>query len=61
MIQVYEQKIKQLKKDLWNFMNKSLFGTLCKTLLNFCPAKFLHDEEQIMKSVSKPKYINVTR
>ena len=34
---------------------------MCMNLLHFSQSKFLHDEEKIMKSVSKPTFKNITR
>ena len=48
-------------KDMWRLMNNPLFGRLCVNLMNFCQTKFLHDEEKISKSVSKPIFKNVNR
>ena len=48
-------------KDMWRLKINPLFGRLCVNLMNFFQTKFLHDEENISKSVSKPKFKNVTR
>ena len=34
---------------------------MCMNPLQFFQSKFLHDEEKIMKSVSKPTFKNITR
>ena len=34
---------------------------MCMYPLHFFQSKFLHDEEKIMKSVSKPTFKNITR
>ena len=34
---------------------------MCMNPLRFFQSKFLHDEEKIMKSVSKPTFKNITR
>ena len=34
---------------------------MCMTPLHFLQSKFLHDEEKIMKSISKPTFKNITR
>ena len=34
---------------------------MCMNLLHFLQIKFLHDEEKIMKSISKPTFKNITR
>ena len=34
---------------------------MCMNPLHFFQSKFLHDEEKIMKSVSKPTFKNITR
>ena len=49
------------EKDVRKLMNKSLYGRMCMNLLNFPQSRFLHDEEKIMKSISKPTFKNITR
>ena len=34
---------------------------MCMNPLHFFQSKFLHDEEKIMKSISKPTFKNITR
>ena len=34
---------------------------MCMNPLHFLQSKFLHDEEKIMKSISKPTFKNTTR
>ena len=51
----------EAKKDVRKVMNNSLYGRMCMTPLNFLQIKFLHDEEKIMKSISKPTFKNITR
>ena len=34
---------------------------MCMNPLHFFQSKFLHDEEKIMKSVSKPTFKNINR
>ena len=34
---------------------------MCKNPLHFLQSKFLHDEEKIMKSISKPTFNNITK
>ena len=34
---------------------------MCKNPLHFLQSKFLHDEEKIMKSISKATFKNITR
>ena len=54
-------KIEAEKKDVRKLMNNSLYGRMCMNLLHFLQSKFLHNEEKIMKSVSKPTFRNITR
>ena len=49
------------EKDVRKLMNNSLYGRMCMNLLHFFQSKILHDEEKIMKSVSKPSLKNITR
>ena len=42
-------------------MNNSLYGRMCLNPLHFLQSKFLHDEEKIKKSISKPTFRNITR
>ena len=42
-------------------MNNSLYGRMCMNPLHFLQSKFLHDEEKIMKSISKPTFKKKTR
>ena len=42
-------------------MNNSLYGRMCMDSLHFLQIKFLHDEEKITKSISKPLFKNITR
>ena len=51
----------EAKKDVRELMNKSLYGRMCMNPLHFFQSKFLHDEEKIMKSVSKTTFRNITR
>ena len=48
-------------KGVRKLMNNSLYGRMCMNPLHFFQSKFLHDEEKIMKSVSKPTFKNITR
>ena len=50
----------EAEKDVRKLMNNSLYGRMCMNL-HFFQSKFLHDEEKIMKSVSKPTFKNITR
>ena len=34
---------------------------MCMNPLHFLQSKFLHDEEKIMKGISKPTFKNITR
>ena len=51
----------EAEKDVRKLMNKSLYGRMCMNPLLFFQSKFLHDEEKIIKSVSKPTFKNITR
>ena len=51
----------EAEKDARKLMNNSLYGRMCMNPLHFLQSKFLHDEEKIMKSVSKPTFKNITR
>ena len=42
-------------------MNNSLYRRIIMNSLHFFQSKFLHDEEKVMKSVSKPTFKNITR
>ena len=44
------------EKDVRKLMNNSLYRRMCMNPLHFFQSKFLHDEEKIMKSVSKPTF-----
>ena len=49
------------EKDVRKLTNNSLYGRVCMNPLHFLQSKFLHDEETIMKSISKPTFKNITR
>ena len=51
----------EAEKDVRKLMNNSLYGRMCMNPLHFFQSKFLHDEEKIMKSVSKPTFKKITR
>ena len=51
----------EAETDVRKLMNNSLYGRMCMNPLQFFQSKFLHDEEKIMKSVSKPTFKNITR
>ena len=51
----------EAEKDVKKLMNNSLYGRMCMNLLHLFQRKFLHDEEKIIKSVSKPTFKNITR
>ena len=51
----------EAEKDVRKLMNNSLYERMCMNPLHFFQSKFLHDEEKIMKSVSKPTFKNITR
>ena len=42
-------------------MNNSLYGRMSMNPLHFLQSEFLHDEENIMKNISKPPFKNITR
>ena len=50
----------EAEKDVRKLMNNSLYGRMCMNPLKFFQSKFLHDEEKIMKNVSKPTFKNIT-
>ena len=51
----------EAEKYVRKLMNNSLYGRMCMNPLKFFQSKFLHDEEKIMKSISKPTFKNITR
>ena len=51
----------EAEKDLRNLRNNSLYGRMRMNPLHFLKNKFLHDEEKIMKSISKPTFKSITR
>ena len=51
----------EAEKDVRKLMNNSLYRRMCMNPLHFFQSKFLHDEQKIMKSVSKPTFKNITR
>ena len=51
----------EAEKDVRKLMNNSLYGRMCMNPLHFFQSTFLHDEEKIMKSISKPPFRNITR
>ena len=51
----------EAEKDVRKLLNNFLYGKMCMNPLHFFQSKFLHDKEKIMKSVSKPKFKNITR
>ena len=46
--------------DLRKLGNNSLYGRRCMNPLHFLQSKFLHDDEKIMKCISKPTFRNIT-
>ena len=42
-------------------MVNSLYGRLCMNPLHFLQSLFSHDEENIMKSIGKYTFMNITR
>ena len=51
----------EAEKDVRKLMNNSLYGRMCMNPPHFFQSKFLHEEEKIMKSISKPTFKNITR
>ena len=51
----------EAEKDVRKLMNNSLYGRMHMNALHFLQSKFLHDEEKIMKSISKPTFKNINR
>ena len=51
----------EAEKDVRKLMNISLYGRMCMIPLRFLQSMFLHDEEKIVKSISKPTFKNITR
>ena len=51
----------EAEKDVRKLMNNSLYERMCMNHLHFLQSKFLHDEEMIMKSISKPTFKKLTR
>ena len=51
----------EAEKDVRKLMNNSLYERMSMNPLHLFQSKFLHDEEKIMKSVSKPTFKNITR
>ena len=49
------------EKNVRKLMNNSLYGKMCMNPLHVFQSRFLHDEEKIMKTVSKPTFKNITR
>ena len=41
----------EAEKGVKKLMNNSLYGRMCMNPLHFLQSNFLHDEEQIMKSI----------
>ena len=50
----------ETEKDAGKIMNNSLYGRLCMNPLQLLQIKFLHEEEKIMKKISKPTFKNIT-
>ena len=51
----------EAEKDVRKLMNNSPYGRMFMNPLHFFQSKFLHDEEKIRKSISKPTFKNITR
>ena len=51
----------EAEKDVRKLMNNSLYGRMCMKPLHFSQSKFMHYDEKIMKSVSKPTFKSITR
>ena len=48
-------------KDVKKIRNKSLYDRMCENPLDSLQNELLHDEEKIMKSISKSTFKNITR
>ena len=51
----------EAEKDVRKLMNNALYGRMCLNPLHFLQSKFLHDEEKIMKIISKSIFKIITR
>ena len=51
----------EAETDVSKLMNNSLYGRMCLNPLHFLQSMFLHDEEKIMKSISKPTFKHITK
>ena len=51
----------EAENDVRKLMNNSLYGRMCMNRLHLLQIKFLHNEEKIMKTISKPTFKNITR
>ena len=49
------------EKDVRKLMNNSLYGRMCMKPQHFLQSKLLHDEEKLLKSISKPTFKNINR
>ena len=41
--------------------NNILLGRFCMNIVDFCDAEFLHDDQEVTKSVSRPTCKNASR
>ena len=51
----------EAENDVRKLVNNSLYGRMCLNPQHFLQRKFLHDEEKILKSISKPTFKNIAR
>ena len=51
----------EAEKVVRKIMNNSLYRRMCMNPLDFLQSKLLHNEEKIMKSISKKTIKNITR
>ena len=51
----------EAEKDVRKLLNNPLYERMCMNPLHFLQSKFLHDEEKIMKSISKSTFKNTNR
>ena len=51
----------EAEKDVRKLMNNFLYGRMCMNPLHFLQSKFKHNEEMLMKSITKPTSKNITR
>ena len=51
----------EAEKDVRKLMNNFLYGRMCMNPLHFLQSKFIHNEEKLMKNITKPISKNITR